>query len=151
MITFHLDGWYIAQLVAQVGLPFLVALVTTKVSKPSDKFLLLTGLTLVLTGLTGALDAHDKGQPYDLGKGLVDAAGAFLVTIAAHFGLDKIGLLNKATNDYGRTVSEDPEPEPSPDAPLADVIDINRPATDQASSGTAPAVPPAEMLRLFAR
>jgi hypothetical protein len=120
LLVFNLDGWYALSLVAQIVLPLLVNLVTTRVTVPRDKVLLLAGLTLITTGVTGALHAHDTGTVYDLGKGLLDGLGGFVLSIAAYNGWKLTGLTEKAKDAL--FTSPDPELTPPPGASTAPAV-----------------------------
>lgn len=117
MVVFSLDGWHALTLAVQVVLPILINLVTTKVTKNAEKAYLLAFLTVVVTTATGALQAHQAGTLYDLGQGLMDAVGGFLVSIAAyHLGWKPTGLSAKATSVLVTPADFTPVP-PVPPAP----------------------------------
>lgn len=120
MLVFHLDGWYALSLALQIVLPVLVNLVTTRVTKPADKVYLLGLLTLLITGGTGALNAHDTGTVYDIGKGLLDGLGGFILSIAAYNGWKLTGLTEKAKDALFK--APDPELTPPPGTSTAPAV-----------------------------
>lgn len=99
MIEFNVPVWQVIQLLAGTVLPLLVALVTTRITAPGRRAVLLAGLsvaTSILTELGSALQTH---QPYNLGLALLFGVGTFIVAVATHYGLWKAtGVAEKAQN-----------------------------------------------------
>lgn len=104
-LTYGLDVVQILTLVVATVLPVLVGLVTTRVTHPGAKGVLLACLSALTALGTEALAAAQTGTPYDLGRGLVMALGVWVVAVATHYGLWRpTGVADTAT-DTGRTVT----------------------------------------------
>lgn len=89
MLEFSLPPSSMVALTASVVLPLIVGLVTTHVTAPKIKGLLLTGLS-VATGVLSELGAAmTDGTPYDLGVGIVNAILALGVAQGAYGALWK--------------------------------------------------------------
>jgi hypothetical protein len=159
-MSIHFDVWTALAFVLQFVLPLVVGLVTTKLTPGKDQFLLLAGLTAVVTLVTGALAAHDRNVPFDFVQGSLNAAAGFLVSVGSHFGIWRpsgataallaIGSRPAAVAAPAASVAPDPAPAPttpSPaapaalDAPLADVVPLPLPAAP-AAAPAAPALDP---------
>ena len=90
MITFTgFSGVQILTLVVSVVLPVLVALATSRLASPGLKAVVLALLAAAVGFLSELLDALHAGTPYDVGAALLTWLGAFVVAVAAHFGLLK--------------------------------------------------------------
>ena len=88
-IEFNLPPALILGLLVSTVLPILTGLVTTRVTRPGVRAVILAALAAVTglgTELLASLNAH---VAYDLGNGLFLALTAFLVAVAMHFGLWK--------------------------------------------------------------
>lgn len=89
MILWNVPLWVILQAAATTVLPLLVGLVTSKVTEPGLKSILLAGLAL-LTSLAGqtaaALETH---QPYNLGLALIGGLVTFAISVGLHYGIWK--------------------------------------------------------------
>lgn len=101
MIEFNLTWPVVIGLLVSTILPLLVGLVTTRVTNPGTKAVLLAALSAV-TGLLSELgNALNTGTVYDLGNGLVFALAAFLVASGIHFGLLKPTGVSEAVQKVG--------------------------------------------------
>lgn len=81
-----LNAAYWLGLVISVGLPVLVGLVTTRVTHPGVKAVLL----LALTALNGFLvELANAGDGYDAGNAVVLTLVSFATAVLIHFGLWK--------------------------------------------------------------
>jgi hypothetical protein len=89
MLTFHLPLVAILLLVAGTVLPLLVGLVTTRVTAPGIKSILLAALALVATVLGQVIVALQTGEPFDVGAALLLALVTFLIAVGMHYGLWK--------------------------------------------------------------
>lgn len=87
MITFDINWILVLQFVVATVLPLLVGIVTTKVTAPNIKAIVLAGLALISGVLTEILNALISQTPYDLGAGLASFVTIFIVSIAMHFGV----------------------------------------------------------------
>ena len=90
-------------------LPVLVALVTTKVTDPGVKGVLLATLAAVTAFAGEALTAAQGGTVFDLGRAGVMALGVWVVAVATHFGLWKPTQVSAGAAEKGRTVKGDGE------------------------------------------
>lgn len=89
-----LDKAYWIGLVISVVLPVLVGLVTTRVTHPGTKAVLLLALSTLTGLLTEVLHPVDG---FDLGTAVVLAAVSFATGVLTHFGLWKpVGVSGKA-------------------------------------------------------
>lgn len=90
----NLDGAYWLGLAVSVVLPVLVGLVTTRVTHPGTKAVLL----LALATLNGFLVELSAGEPgFDVGTAAVLAIVSFALGVLTHFGLWKpTGVSGKA-------------------------------------------------------
>lgn len=106
-IVFNLPPALVLGLLVSTVLPILVGLVTTRVTHPGIKAVLLAALAAV-TGLGAELMAAvQAGVAYDLGTGLLLALGAFLVAVAMHFGLWKPTTVSAKAQDVLVTAKGD--------------------------------------------
>lgn len=89
-----LDNAYWIGLLVSVVLPVLVGLVTTRITHPGAKAVLL----LALSTLNGLLVEYaHPGPDYDLGTAVILALVSFATGVLAHFGLWKpAGVAGKA-------------------------------------------------------
>jgi hypothetical protein len=85
-LQFNLPPALLIGLLVSTILPILVGLVTTRVTAPGIKAVVLAALSAVTGLLTELLASINGGTSYDLGNGLVFALTAFLVAVAMHFG-----------------------------------------------------------------
>ncbi|MFJ6238902.1 hypothetical protein ACIQH0_33025 [Streptomyces griseus] len=99
----NLDTAYWLGIAISVVLPVLVGLVTTRVTKPGTKAVLL----LALTALNGFLvELANPGDDYQLGSAVVLWAVSFATGVLMHFGLWKpTGLSGKAQDAGVKTVT----------------------------------------------
>lgn len=96
----HLDKAYWLGLLISVLLPVLVGLVTTRVTSPGVKAVLL----LALSTANGFLvELANPGPGYSVGTAAVLALVAFGTGVLAHFGLWKPTGLSGLAQDTGRT------------------------------------------------
>ena len=98
-MTVTLDRVYWIGLLVSVVLPVLVGLVTTRVTHPGAKAVLL----LALSTINGVLVEVANPQPdFDLGTAVILAAVSFGTGILAHFGLWKpAGISGLAQDSFG--------------------------------------------------
>lgn len=89
MIKFDINLYQILQLVSGTILPLIVGLVTTRVTLPGVKAVLLAALSVIVPLVSEVAQALQTGKLYDLGSALVLALGTFLVAVGTHFGLWK--------------------------------------------------------------
>lgn len=87
MIEFNIDWIIVLQFVVASLLPLLVAIVTTKVTSPKAKAVLLAVLAFFTGLLTEIVAALVNGTVYDLGSGLFNALAIFIVSVATYFGI----------------------------------------------------------------
>ena len=106
-LTYSLDVVQILTLLSGTILPILVGLVTTRVTAPGAKGVLLASLSAVAALVGEALTAAQAGTPYDLGRGIVMALGVWCVATATHFGLWKPTGAADTVADTGRTATPD--------------------------------------------
>ncbi|RSN55606.1 hypothetical protein DMH12_15420 [Streptomyces sp. WAC 04229] len=93
-----LDGAYWLGLAISVVLPVLVGLVTTRVTHPGTKAVLL----LALTAANGFLvELANAGDGYQVGSALVLWAVSFATGVLAHFGLWKPTGVSGKAQDVG--------------------------------------------------
>lgn len=123
MIVYQVTVWAVLGLVIQVGLPVLIDLVTTEVTKDWVKTLLLSLLTIATTLLTGIQTAHDTGTTYDLGQAALTALGGFILSIAAYYKLWKKNRARPAVQN-ALVTAKAPDPEPLPPAPALNVVPL---------------------------
>ena len=101
MIQFTPDVAQWLNLLVAFVLPILVGLVTTKVTSPGTKALLLATLSLVAGLGAELLAAVNAGVTYDLSQGLFSGAATFLVAVASHYGLWKPTGASSAAQSVG--------------------------------------------------
>jgi len=89
LFSFDTEWVGVIQFIIAVGLPVLVGIVTTKVTKSWIKVVLLGGLTFVSTILTGLLDANTAGVQFQWLSALLNAGASWAYSIAIHFGIWK--------------------------------------------------------------
>lgn len=109
MIFIEIDPVQGINLLVAVIFPVLVGLVTTRITNPGHKALLLAGLS-VLTALGTELGAAlADGVPYNLGAALLTGLGSFIIAVAMHYGLWKpTGVAERAQLALGgRNVEDD--------------------------------------------
>lgn len=90
MIKFALDGSTLVLLltfVVSVLLPLLVGIVTTKVTSPARKAVVLVILSFVASVLSEVLNAVVSGTAYDLVTGLFKFGAIAVIAIASYFGV----------------------------------------------------------------
>lgn len=98
-IMFTLDLALILGLLVSTVLPLLVGLVTTRITRPGLKAVLLAALSLVTSMLTEMGTALAHGTSYDVGRGLLMALPTFLIAVGMHYGLWKpVGASRAAQN-----------------------------------------------------
>ena len=106
-LTYSLDVVQVLTLVVGTVLPVLVGLVTTRVTAPGVKGVLLAVLSAATALGTEALTAAQDGATYDLGRGLVMALGVWVVAVSTHYGLWKPTGAAGVAADTGRTATPD--------------------------------------------
>lgn len=89
--------------IASAVLPLLVALVTNKVKSPALKASLLIVFSVLASSVANVLEALHGGQSVNLTKVGVDALGAIVVGITAHFGVWKSLGISGALQDFSLT------------------------------------------------
>jgi hypothetical protein len=89
MIEFDVSIATVVGLLASVGLPLIVGLVTKTVTHSGVKAVLLAALAAIAGLLTELASALGSGEVYNLGQALVLALFSFLVATGIHFGLYK--------------------------------------------------------------
>ena len=99
-VAFTLDPLAVVQLVIAFVLPVLVGLVTTRVTDSGVKAWLLAGLSLATSLLVELTRSLTDGTVYDLGVALVAALPAFVVSVAAHYGLWKATGVSRVAQDH---------------------------------------------------
>lgn len=99
-----LNTAYWLGLAISVGLPVLVGLVTTRVTHPGTKAVLL----LALASLNGFLvELSNAGDGYDVGSAVVGTLVSFSIAVLMHFGLYKpVGISAKAQDSLVTSRSE---------------------------------------------
>jgi hypothetical protein len=88
-IIFNLSPAMVIGLLVYTILPIIVGLITTRVTSPGTKAVVLAAISALAGLLTELLNSINAGTAYDLGTGLLLALTAFLVATAMHFGLWK--------------------------------------------------------------
>lgn len=90
----NLDSAYWLGLAVSFVLPVIVGLVTTRVTHPGAKAVIL----LFLTALNGFLvELGNAGDGYSIGSAVILWAVSFVISVASHFGLWKpAGVAGKA-------------------------------------------------------
>lgn len=109
-IEFVFSWVSVVQFVLQIGLPLLVAIVTTRVTSPRRRGIMLAALTVLATLLNAVLQGLMGGHVELFGI-LLTALVGFLISVGFHFGL------------WGAAGPEDPrtgEPSPSISATIID-------------------------------
>lgn len=97
MIVFDVPLWQLFTLLSGVVLPLLVGLVTTKVTSPSRKAVILAALAVATSLLAELAAALQRGEEYNLGMALLLGIGTFLVATGTHYGFWKpTGVAEKA-------------------------------------------------------
>lgn len=87
MITFNFDWIIVLQFVLATILPLIVGIVTTKVTAPNVKAVVLAALSLVASILAEITYALTAELPYNVGDGLIRFGAIFVVAVATHFGV----------------------------------------------------------------
>lgn len=85
-IAFVFSWVTVVQFVIQIGLPLLVAIVTTRVTSGRRRGILLAALTLIATLLNAVLQGL-LGGDVELFGILLAAGAGFLISVGFHFGL----------------------------------------------------------------
>ncbi|MBK0418265.1 hypothetical protein JD276_04370 [Leucobacter sp. CSA1] len=102
MIEFVVPPALIIGVLVATVLPLLVGLVTSTITHPGKRAVLLAVLSAV-TGLLSELGAAlTDGTTYNLGIGLLTALAAFLTAVGMHFGLYKPTGTDKKLQSIGR-------------------------------------------------
>lgn len=96
----HLESAYWLGLAISVALPVLVGLVTTRVTSPGVKAVLL----LALTALNGFLvELTNAGDGYSVGTAVILWAVSFATGVLMHFGFWKpVGVADKAQDSFAK-------------------------------------------------
>ena len=87
VVTFNANVWDVLAFASGTVLPLIVGLVTTKVTSPGVKSVLLLALSIIASGLAQVLQTHQNGQSFDLWNWLLTALATFIVGVSSHFGL----------------------------------------------------------------
>lgn len=99
MIVFDVPLWQVLTLLAGIVLPLIVGLVTTKVTAPGRKAVILAALSVTISLLTEMAAALQREEPYNLGMALLLGVGTFLVASGTHYGFWKpTGVAAKAAD-----------------------------------------------------
>lgn len=101
LFEFTVDAIAVAQLMVAVVLPVLVGLVTTRVTASGLKAVILAALAVISAMITEAVDANMAGQAYDIGQGLINAIGTFVIAVAIHYGLWKPTGVSQRAQETG--------------------------------------------------
>lgn len=123
-ILFQPDLLGILTFAVAVLLPVIVGLITTRVTSPGLKAVLLAVASLITSIATSWISAIQNGAPFDLYQALLTFGGVFLVAVASHFGFWKpTGVAEKAQSAGGGIGGTSGKHatvlEPTPDAPDA--------------------------------
>lgn len=116
MIEFNIDWILVLQFVIATLLPLLVGIVTTRVTSPAAKAVLLAVLSFIAGILTEITQALVNGEVYDVGAGLLRFLSIFVVSVATYFGLwsrptaTGPSITAKLTDDVGRTAGAPADP-----------------------------------------
>lgn len=89
MIVFDIPIWQVFSLLSGVVLPLLVGLVTTRVTHPGRRAVILAALALALNLATELGAALQAGETYNLGAALLLGLGTFLIAVGTHYGFWK--------------------------------------------------------------
>lgn len=87
MITFNIDWILVLQFVLATLLPLAVGIVTTRVTAPNVKAVVLAFFALLAGIGTEIVNALIAEQAYDIGAGLFRFGTIFVVAVATHFGV----------------------------------------------------------------
>lgn len=110
MITFNIDWILVLQFALATVLPLAVGIVTTKVTAPNVKAVVLAFFALLAGIGTEILNALVNATPYDVGAGLLTAGASFIVAVAIHFGVwsrpnkDGVSVADRVA-EVGRTAN----------------------------------------------
>lgn len=114
-VLFQPDLLGVLTFAVAILLPVLVGLVTTRVTSPGVKAVLLAVAALITSVITAWISAIQSGQPFDLWGALLTFGGVFIVAVASHFGFWKpTGVATKA-QDVGSSPPATPIPLPATD------------------------------------
>lgn len=106
MIEFVIPPALLIGVLVATVLPLLVGLVTSTVTHPGKRAVILAVLS-ALTGLLSELGAAlTEGTTYNLGTGLLTALAAFLTAVGMHFGLYKPTGADKRLQSIGRHAAD---------------------------------------------
>jgi phosphotransferase system glucose/maltose/N-acetylglucosamine-specific IIC component len=86
MILFNLDLAQLLSLLSAIVLPLVVGIVTTRVTSPGAKAVLLAALSFAINLLAELAAAITNGTQYDLGAALLTGLGTFLIAVGVHYG-----------------------------------------------------------------
>lgn len=86
MILFNFDLAQLLSLLSAIVLPLVVGIVTTRVTSPGTKAVLLALLSLAINLLAELAAAVTNGTQYDLGAALLTGLGTFLIAVGMHYG-----------------------------------------------------------------
>lgn len=89
MIIFDLNLAQLLSLLSAIVLPLIVGVVTTRVTKPGVKAILLAALSFAINLAAELAAAITNGTQYDLGAALVSGLGTFLIAVGIHYGFWK--------------------------------------------------------------
>lgn len=120
MIVFDVPVWQVLTLLAGIVLPLLVGLVTTRVTEPGRKAIILAALSVTISLLTEMAAALQRDEAYNLGMALLLGVGTFLIATGTHYGFWKpTGVAAKAA-DVAHTA-----PEPAPREQFEQVVNTH--------------------------
>lgn len=134
-VVTDVNGLLGLQLVIAVLLPAVVGLVTTRVTEPRWKSVLLLGLTAVTSvaqELATSLQAHTEFRVFDV---LMVAAGSYVLSMAVHLGvMNPLGLKDKLQS-VGITADPLVDTVSAPEDPYLAPIDMPTRTTKHRADG----------------
>lgn len=89
MILFNFDLAQLLSLLSAIVLPLVVGIVTTRITSPGTKAVLLAALSFAINLLAELATAIANGTQYDLGAALLTGLGTFLIAVGVHYGFWK--------------------------------------------------------------
>jgi len=104
MILFNFDLAQLLSLLSAIVLPLVVGIVTTRVTSPGVKAMLLAALSFAINLLAELAAAITNGTQYDLGAALFTGLGTFLIAVGVHYGFWRPTGATAAVQAAGRHV-----------------------------------------------
>ena len=99
MIEFNIDLVQVLSIVSGVILPLIVGLVTTRMTSPAIKAVILAALSIVINIVAEVGNAISTNTGYDLGAALLAGLGTFLVAVGIHYGFWKPTTISQKAQD----------------------------------------------------